>query len=242
MTAVGDDVRSGNGGEVPSTGTEGFAEEARASEPPAAPQLADVVAELALLRQATERYQERAAARERVIDQLSAEVERLRLGDRRSVLRPVLVELCRLRDDLLKQAGSLPETFSVDQARGLLRSYADTVELELETQGVTPFAVEVGAPFDPRRHSRVSAVPTGVEAEHGTVAATERSGYTDLETERVLQQAGVLVHAYQPPAEPSPDPVRIPAPFATTSIAMAAQETEPADPARRPADQTRGQP
>jgi hypothetical protein len=50
----------------------------------------------------------------------------------------------------------------------------------------------------------------------------------------VLQQAGVLVHAYQPPAEPSP-PV-------TVARAATPQAPELADPTGQPTDHTEEQP
>jgi molecular chaperone GrpE len=167
--------------------------------------LDEVREELRLLRKAVEQHHERAAARERVIDKLNTELDRLRLGDRRSLLRPVLLELCRLRDDLLKQTGSLSATFSADQAQKLLESYADTVELALEAHAVLPFAPGPGERFDPRRHRRVSTVPTAEESRHGTIATTDRSGYTDEETDRVLQHAGVVLFEYRPhTADPVP--------------------------------------
>lgn len=183
---------------------------------PAAPAttLDDLREELGLLRKAVEQHHERAAARERIIDQLNTELDRLRLGDRRSLLRPVLLELCRLRDDLLKQAGSLPATFSAEQAQSLLTSYADTVELALEAQSVRPFAPEPGDRFDPRRHRRLTSVPTTDEVQDGAVASTDRSGYTDEETERVLQHAGVVLYEYRAPAaDPSTteNPAAVPA-------------------------------
>jgi molecular chaperone GrpE len=177
---------------------------ARAQGPDGTTVVDDIREELTLLRKAVEQHHERAAARERVIDQLSAELDRLRLGDRRSLLRPVLLELCRLRDDLLKQASSLPATFSAEQAQDLLSSYADSVELALETQSVLPFAPVQGERFDPRRHRRISSAPTADEAQHSTVASFERSGYTDEETERVLQPAWVVLYEYRAP-EPAPD-------------------------------------
>lgn len=226
MTVVEDDVRGEDEGEPPVPVVD------HSVGAPTGQLLADMAHELGSLRQATDRYQERAASRERVIDQLSAEVDRLRMGDRRGVLRPLLVDLCRLRDDLLRQAASLPETFTVDQARALLRSFADTVELELETHGVLPYTAEPGGAFDPRRHRRLATVPTDVEAQHGTVAAVERDGYTDQETEKVLLPVGVLLHVFRATAHPSPTSApdeagpSVPPPAA-----------EPADPTGLPTDQ-----
>ena len=52
----------------------------------------------------------------------------LRRGERRGLLRPLLADMCRLRDDLLKQAATLPAEFDAAKAADLLRSYAETIE------------------------------------------------------------------------------------------------------------------
>ena len=148
------------------------------------------------------RYHERASQRERVIESLSAELDELRRGERRSLLRPVLLELCRLRNDLLKQANDLPSSFTSEDAGDLLRSYAETVELALEDGGVRPFDPDVAEPFDIRRHRRVGSQPTQDEALIGMVAVVRRSGYLEAEMPRPLTPADVVV--YERSAAPLP--------------------------------------
>jgi len=109
----------------------------------------------------SERYHARAEQREGVIDHLHAEVDRLRRGERRGLLRPLLVEICRLRNDLLRQAEDLPADFDAGRARLLLRSYADSVELALEDSGVATFAPEQGDQFEPRLHRRSNRTSPG---------------------------------------------------------------------------------
>jgi hypothetical protein len=74
------------------------------------------------LADSSERYHVRAEQREGFIDHLRAEVERLRRGDRRGLLRPLLVEMCRLRNDLLRQSDDLPADYDAELSRALLRS------------------------------------------------------------------------------------------------------------------------
>ena len=73
--------------------------------------LAGISGDIQRLLATSERYHARAEQREGVIDHLHAEVERLRRGERRGMLRPLLAEMCRLRNDLLRQAEDLPGRF-----------------------------------------------------------------------------------------------------------------------------------
>jgi molecular chaperone GrpE (heat shock protein) len=142
---------------------------------------------------ATERYHRRAEQREAVIDHLSSEADRLRRGERRGTLRPLFTELCRLRNDLLRQATALPADFDAGRASLLLSSYAETVELMLETHGVITYAPSPGDAFDPRMHRRVGSEPAADSALVGCVASVRRSGYLDVEASGPIAPAEVVV-------------------------------------------------
>lgn len=152
----------------------------------------------------SERYHARAEQREGVIDHLRSEVERLRRGERRGLLRPLLAEMCRLRDDLLRQAEDLPEDFDAERARLLLRSYADSVMVALEGNGVVTFVPEDGEPFDPRMHRRVGVQQAGDPGQVGRVARVRRTGYLDLEAVNPIALAEVTLFAATPPAGEPP--------------------------------------
>jgi len=144
---------------------------------------------------AADRYHTRAEQREGVIDYLRSELDLLRRGERRGLLRPVLAELCRLRDDLLKQAATLPADFSADKAADLLRSYAETIELTLENNGVVTYAPDSGDAFNPRLHRRISGALTADPALTGHVAGIQRDGYLDIEANSPISPAEVSVYA-----------------------------------------------
>jgi molecular chaperone GrpE len=144
---------------------------------------------------ATDRYHARAEQREEVIDYLRSELDLLRRGERRGLLRPVLADLCRLRDDLLKQASTLPADFTADKAADLLRSYAETIELTLASNGVVTYAPDSGDLFDPRMHRRISGEPTDDPTQPGHVAAVKRDGYLDIEANSPIAPAEVTVFA-----------------------------------------------
>ncbi|RAO13502.1 hypothetical protein ONO23_03715 [Micromonospora noduli] len=174
--------------------------------------LADrLTGELAGLRAEVARTQDRAAAREQVIDRLHEENQRLRAGERRLLLRPLLTDLQRLRHDLLRTAAGLPTTFDATAAAEMLRSYAANLELTLERGGISVLAPAVGATFDPSTQRATATEPARDPGQDGTVAAVVLDGYHDVETGRTAVPAAVRVHRWipdpQPPAgEPHPEP------------------------------------
>jgi len=137
---------------------------------------------------------ERAAARERVIDRQHAEIERLRSAERSGVLRPVVTDLCRLRNDLLRQAGTVPEGMSQQQVSTLLTSFADVVEDALERCGVATMPAAVGSPFVAGRQQVASTVEVDDPAADGTVAAVVQDGYAEIDGGRVVLPARITVH------------------------------------------------
>lgn len=169
--------------------------------------LSEISAAVRQLTDSSERYHIRAQQREAVIDHQRDEVERLRRGERRGLLRPLLVETCRLRNDLLRQAGELPAGFDAERAALLLRSYAESVEITLENSGVRTFAPEPGDPFDPRMHRRVGGQPPDDPALAGRIAGVIRDGYLDVDSSSPLAPAEVVVFG---------DPAATATPTATT--------------------------
>jgi molecular chaperone GrpE len=155
--------------------------------------LASVAVTVREIADATDRYHTRAEQREGVIDHLRSELESLRQGERRGLLRPVLADMCRLRDDLLKQAATLPGDFDAAKASELLRSYAETIELTLDSNGVVTYSPDSGDPFNPRMHRRVSGEPTTDPALAGQIAAIRRDGYLDIEANSPIAAADVTV-------------------------------------------------
>ena len=143
---------------------------------------------------AAERYHDRSAQREGVIDYLRAELETLRRGERRGLLRPLLTEMCRLRNDLLRQAATLPQDYDAEQAAKLLVSFAETVDLALENNGVVSYAPDAGDPFDPRRHRRVRGAQSDDPAQAGRIAQVLRDGYLDTEANSPVVPAEVAVY------------------------------------------------
>jgi molecular chaperone GrpE len=149
----------------------------------------------------------RAEARERVIDWLHREVERLKAGEHGTLLRPVVTDLQHLRGDLLRQARTLPAGVDREQMVELLESFALSVELALERCGSVPIRPVVGDGFSPREHRAVKQLPAPGPEEDGAIALVVSDGYVDTGENRVTVPARVHVLRWAPPErDEEPDP------------------------------------
>jgi molecular chaperone GrpE len=186
---------------------------------PAAPDpLAELTAAVVKLAAEVEKHHDRAKHREAVIDNLHAESERLRVGERRGAIRPLLLEFARLRDDLRHQATVLPGQFDRERAQKLLLSFADTIEVTLDNYGVVIESPKQGDDFSVRQHKVVGSTPTADLALVRKIADVRRDGYRDIEVDVPIAQAEVTVYVAAPPPAPEPEPTT-PAPGAAESLA-----------------------
>jgi molecular chaperone GrpE len=161
--------------------------------------LVRIDAALLAIAERLDRDAERAAHRERVIDRQHADIERLRSAERSGLLRPVVTDLCRLRNDLLRQADELARRAGADQlpltqVTSLLASFADVVEAALERCGVAVMPAEPGVPFEPGRQHAVSSIEVTEPALYQTVAGVLAPGYLEIDGGRTVIPARVAVH------------------------------------------------
>jgi molecular chaperone GrpE len=166
--------------------------------------LSEIRATMARLVAESEKHHRRATHREAVIDNLHAELERLRSADRRGAVHPLLVALSRVRNDLLRQSAELPADFDATRARKLLRSFADSIEITLEDFGIAACAPRAGDEFDARRHRAVTAVPSADPALARRIATVMADGYQDVQAGAPLTQAQVAVYVAAPAADVGP--------------------------------------
>jgi hypothetical protein len=164
-----------------------------------------IEAGLAAVRATLAETSERAAARERVIDRLHEENQRLRVGERQLLLRPVLVDLCRLRDGLLRQAATLPASVAAAEMSKLLESFAYSVEQALDRCGVRPLGSSRGDAVDPGQHRVVDTVAAAEPDQDGRVADVLADGYLDTVDNRVLAPTAVRACRWTPPTSPASD-------------------------------------
>jgi molecular chaperone GrpE (heat shock protein) len=154
---------------------------------------AEIAAAVRDLASSAERYHDRAQQREGVIDHLRSELELLRRGERRGLLRPLLTQMCRLHADLVRQASTLPPDFDAAKAVRLLESYAESLGEALADNGVIAYQPDEGDPFNPRRHRQVKRQPSTDPELDGRVAAVRQPGYLDIEADSTLAPAEVTV-------------------------------------------------
>lgn len=176
--------------------------EPNATDPPAPDPVAALAGSVGELTEQVRAHHARAEARERVIDQLHAEIERLRAGEQGLLLRPIVTDLQRLRTDLLHQATTLSPQIDQRQAAALLESFALSVELTLERCGSIPIRPSVDTPFSAREHRAVKLVTASGPEEDGTIALVVADGYLDTGIDRVTVPARVHVRRWTPPDEP----------------------------------------
>ena len=181
--------------------------------PPATPAVIDAPAietlhtAIAELGSQVAKDHDRAAAREKTIDRLHEEVEKLRAGETRSVLRPAVTDLRRLHGDLITQARSAPETMTRKQLAALLESFADSVELTLERCGIVIIRPACGTSFDPRSHQTVGVTPTDQPNLDGTIMKIISDGYSEIDTGRPLVPARVNIYRITPAGDGTAPPV-----------------------------------
>ncbi|MGW1681165.1 nucleotide exchange factor GrpE [Saccharopolyspora sp. NPDC002376] len=166
--------------------------------------VAEIAGAVSELTEQLRQHHDRAAARERVIDKLHAEVERLRAGEQNLLLRPITTDLQNLRKDLLHQARTLPPELTRQQVADLLESFALSAEQALERCGSAPIRPEVGAEFSAREHRAVKTLPAEEPEQHERIALVVSDGYLDTTTDRVTVPARVHVYRWSATTENSP--------------------------------------
>jgi molecular chaperone GrpE len=137
---------------------------------------------------------DRALARERVIDRQHVEIERLRSVERAGQLRPVITDLCRLRNGLLRQAATVPDEMTGPQVASLLDSFAATAAEALERCGIAVLPREVGAAFASSRQQVAAVVEIDDPARDGTVAEVMQDGYVEIDSGKVVIPARVRLY------------------------------------------------
>jgi len=108
--------------------------------------LRDVAERLRLIEQQSSEFHRRSAHRESVIDRLHEENRELESAVNRSVLEPVAADLLRLYDALRREAARLSGEAPDPAFPGLLRRFAEDVELILDRCGFEPVTA---AAWDP---------------------------------------------------------------------------------------------
>jgi molecular chaperone GrpE (heat shock protein) len=131
-------------------------------------------------------------------DRLHVENQRLRAGELRTAISPLIRDLLRLHDDV----GRLAQA-STDQSKHDLDVVQVSLLDVLVRAGITSFEPDLGAQFDPKLHNAAGVVATGDAASERRIAEVVRSGF-HWEDRQVLRVADVTVFKYTAPTDEPP--------------------------------------
>jgi molecular chaperone GrpE (heat shock protein) len=131
-------------------------------------------------------------------DSLHVENQRLRAGELRAAILPLIRDLLRLHDDV----GRLAQA-STDQSKHDLDVVQVSLLDVLARAGITSFEPDLDAQFDPKLHNAAGVVATGDAASERRIAEVVRTGF-HWEDRQVLRVADVTVFKYTAPTDEPP--------------------------------------
>jgi molecular chaperone GrpE (heat shock protein) len=158
---------------------------------------------LRLIEEQASEFHRRSAHRESVIDRLHAENRELESAVSRAALEPIAADLLRLYDALGREAAGLPGAAPDPNTPGLLRRFAEDVELILDRCGFEPVTAAVGDPLLIGEHAVSSVTDTDDQGLDGTVAQVIATGMRDRATGRVRRPLKVQVYRFAGQPEPA---------------------------------------
>jgi molecular chaperone GrpE (heat shock protein) len=129
------------------------------------------------------------------VDHLHAENQRLRAGELRTAISPLIRDLLRLHDDV----GRLAEASTDESKRDLDVVHVSLLDVLART-GITSFEPELDAQFDPKLHNAAGVVATGDTASERRIAEVVRTGF-HWEDGQILRVADVTVFKYTAPTD-----------------------------------------
>jgi molecular chaperone GrpE (heat shock protein) len=135
------------------------------------------------------REHDRATHRERVIDRLHEENQRLRHNELQAAFEPVRTSLYRLYD--LVRRESERDTADPAHIPKLLAAIADELAEIIARTGVERMPVGEGDPFDPARHRPAGTRDVDDAELDCTVVTVQRAGF--VRGEKVVRRAEVIV-------------------------------------------------
>jgi molecular chaperone GrpE len=132
--------------------------------------------------------------RERIIDRLHDDNQKLKQGELQQVLLPVFRDLIRLSDDLKITAANYADREGTEKVANEFTCYRETVGDILYRYGVEQIEVAAGESFNPKEHKAVASSPAAGPEQDRTIAKIVRDGF---KTEfRVIRNAEVEVYRH----------------------------------------------
>ena len=147
----------------------------------------------------------RSAQEEKILDSMHGELQKYRADLYASLLRPVLSELCGIRDSILRNKAFYEEKAKADEEAEvmvplkLLAGYADELKDLLEGNDILIYRTKEGGAFNPAKHRVIKKVATAQEELHGKIAESQSAGY--LYCGKTLSPEKVSVYYFEKPPE-----------------------------------------
>jgi molecular chaperone GrpE (heat shock protein) len=132
------------------------------------------------------------------VDHLHAENQRLRAGELRAAISPLVRDLLRLHDDV----GRLAEA-STDESKHDMDVVRVSLLDVLARAGIVSFEPEVDVQFDPKLHNATGVVTTCDATREHQIAEVIRTGF-HWEDGQILRVADVAVFKYEAPSDELP--------------------------------------
>lgn len=203
-------------GEMPQEPTEAAADSATPAQEPVAEEacgdsapmnagLAEQLAQLNLsLAQLDRKFDEKIKTSESqdiMAKTLYAEVQEYKKGMYSEILKPLLLELVQMRNNIIRQCRGIVEKEGSNARVSvqMLLDYGEDIRDVLEAYDVDIFSSEPGSEFDPKRQKLLKKVPVTREMMNKKVAASLCDGYRYKD--RTIMKENVKVYAYEPEAK-----------------------------------------
>lgn len=153
--------------------------------------IADLARKVDALQAIFEREIRAEATREKVVDRLHAELQEYKNDLFMKVMRPLILDLIQLHDDMGKRIETDPGSTVAQE----LNLYRQGIEDALYRQGVEPFQADDG-PFDPRRQRAIRTEPTDNPDLSKHIANRIRPGFKS--GDRIIRLELVSVFTHKP--------------------------------------------
>ena len=153
-----------------------------------------IIDEMRALRQEFDTKIKYDASKERQIDSLHNELQAYRAGLHFKILRPVILDLISMHDDLSRMIESIPREegmIPISQVLKNLESFQVTAEEILQRNGVEPYSVD-GENFVSGRQRALQPVETDEPSLDKTIARRVRKGFEY--DEKILRPELVMIY------------------------------------------------
>jgi molecular chaperone GrpE len=138
-----------------------------------------------------------AERREEIVNKLHQENQRLRAGEIRDAVEPVLRDLIRLYDDLERSARAWSAKPGFERPATDFGIFADLAADILARYGVERFTADPGTPFQNKEQRVIKAVASARPEDNGKIESVLHSGFRS--GDRIIRSLEVQVYRYVEP-------------------------------------------